>query len=220
MFKKLMRKIMSMSSSSDSFDPSSLNDPLAMKTGWTPAKRGGTNFRTHKLAIIDPNRLEFRASMGAKLFYILFLFAGAGVLIFFSLPSLSSGEFSFNPDTVFPILVGLVLMVVGVFLLYSGTAPIVFDQRTGYFWKGRKTPDDIMGQESLKHFTELDRIHALQLISEYCRGNKSSYYSYELNLVLEDGKRVVVVDHGSKKGIREDAGTLSDFLGKPVWDAI
>ena len=117
-------------------------------------------------------------------------------------------------------LIGLALMAVGGFLFYQGTAPIVFDQRTGFFWKGRKTPDVIIGQESLKHFTELDQIHALQLISEYCRGNKSSYYSYELNLVLEDGKRVVVVDHGSKKGIREDAGTLSEFLGKPVWDAI
>ena len=69
-------------------------------------------------------------------------------------------------------------------------------------------------------FAKLDSIHALQLISEYCRGNKSSYYSYELNLVMEDGSRMNVVDHGNQAKLREDAQTLSTFLDKPAWDAI
>ncbi len=51
-------------------------------------------------------------------------------------------------------------------------------------------------------------------------GNKSSYYSYELNLVLNDGSRINVVDHGNLKRLRSDTQTLSQFLGKPVWDAI
>ncbi|MDP6491172.1 MAG: hypothetical protein QGG69_05335 [Kiritimatiellia bacterium] len=59
-----------------------------------------------------------------------------------------------------------------------------------------------------------------QLLSEYCRSDKSSYYSYELNLVLQDGSRINVVDHGNKTKLREDAATLSEFLGRPVWDAI
>jgi hypothetical protein len=50
------------------FDPSQLGDPLAMKTDWTPAKAGGASFRTHKLVRVDPDRLEFRASMGYLLF--------------------------------------------------------------------------------------------------------------------------------------------------------
>ena len=50
-------------------------------------------------------------------------------------------------------------------------------------------------------------------------GNKNSYYSYELNLVLEDGSRVNVVDQGNLKRLRSDAQTLSRFLDKPVWDA-
>ena len=211
---------MNMNSNRESFDPASLNDPLALQTSWSPAKRGGANFRTHILAVIDSYRLEFKASIGAKMFYLIFLFAGAGILIFFSFPILSSGEFSFNPDTILPLIFGFVFMVVGGFLFYFGTAPIVFDRRTGFFWKGRKSPDNIINPSSLKNFTDLGQIHALQLISEYCRGNKSSYYSYELNLVLEDGNRIVVVDHGNKKNLRKDAETLSDFLDKPVWDAI
>ncbi len=50
-------------------------------------------------------------------------------------------------------------------------------------------------------------------------GNKSSYYSYELNLVLDDGSRINVVDHGNLDRLRGDAQTLSRFLDKPVWDA-
>jgi len=220
MFKKIMRSIMNINSNRPSFDPASFNDSLALKTSWTPAKRGGTNFRTHKLVIIDPNRLEFKASIGAKLFYLLFPLVGIGILIFFPFPGLSSGEFSFNIDTIIPLLFGLAFIVAGVSLFYFGTTPIVFDKRSGFFWKGRKSPDNIINPNSLKHFTDLDQIHALQLISEYCRGNKSSYYSYELNLVLEDGNRIVVVDHGNRTGLRDDAGALSDFLDKPVWDAI
>ncbi|MFC1494382.1 hypothetical protein ACFL6W_03790 [Thermodesulfobacteriota bacterium] len=220
MFKKLMRKIMSMTSNRDSFDPSSLNDPLAMQTGWTPAKRGGTNFKTHKLVVIDSNRLEFRASIAIKIFCLIFLSVGAVILIGFFYALQFNREFSLDIGSISISSVGLLFTVVGGILLYSFTAPIVFDKRTGFFWKGRKSSDDIIDQASLKYFTELDQIHALQLISEYCRGNKSSYYSYELNLVLEDGRRINVVDHGNKKRLREDAGTLSDFLEKPVWDAI
>ena len=44
-------------------------------------------------------------------------------------------------------------------------------------------------------------------------------YNYELNLVLKDGERINVVDHGNLKKIQDDANTLSNFLGKPVWDA-
>jgi hypothetical protein len=50
-------------------------------------------------------------------------------------------------------------------------------------------------------------------------GNKNSYYSYELNLVLDDGSRINVVDHGNLDRLRSDAQTLSRFLDKPVWDA-
>ncbi|RWX50781.1 hypothetical protein VU01_12641, partial [Candidatus Electrothrix marina] len=50
-------------------------------------------------------------------------------------------------------------------------------------------------------------------------GNKSSYCSYEINLVLQDGSRINVVDHGKKNRIREDAHALAEFLGKPLWDA-
>ena len=51
-------------------------------------------------------------------------------------------------------------------------------------------------------------------------GDKSSYYSYELNLVLEDGARLNVVDHGDLKALQADAEILSEYLQVPVWDGV
>lgn len=205
MFEKLALKLQSPASKGNPFDPSRLGDPIAMQTDWTPAKSGGANFRTHKVVKANANRLEFRASMGAILFYLVFLLAGLGVLIGFSASRFSSGRFAFDMNTLMPLLIGLAFAVAGGCMLYFGTAPIVFDKRNGFFWNGRKTPDEVFDKKTLKHFAELKEIHALQLISEHCSGNKSSFYSYELNLVLEDGKRINVVDHGNQVKLREDA---------------
>lgn len=221
MLKKLIQTLQSITAGSHStFDPSVLGDPIAMQTGWTPAKSGGASFRTHKLIEVNPNRLEFKASIGARLFYLVFLLVGVGVLIGFAVPKISSGELSFDVDTILPIAVGAVFAAVGGGLLYFGTLPVVFEKRKGFFWKGRTAPDEVYDRRNIKHFAEFKEIHALQLISEYCTGNKSSYYSYELNLILKDGRRINVVDHGNQNKLREEAKTLSAFMGKPVWDAI
>jgi hypothetical protein len=37
-------------------------------------------------------------------------------------------------------------------------------------------------------------------------------------LVLNDGSRINVIDHGNLKRIREDAAALAEFLGKPLWE--
>jgi hypothetical protein len=220
MFEGLIEKIKSMSAGRERFDPSSLNDPVAMKTDWGPAKGGGTNIRTHRLVAVGSNRMEFRSCIGAILFYLVFLVMGLGVMTAFLVSNISSGGMGFNMETIFPVLIGLVFASVGGGMFYFGTAPIVFDQSNGCFWKGRKNPSQVYDKASIKYFAELDQVHAVQLVSEYCSGSKSSYYSYELNLVLNDGARVNVVDHGNRRKLQEDAQVLAEFLGKPVWDSI
>lgn len=220
MLKGLVQRLLRLKRQQAAFDPSQFGDPVAVQTDWTPARRGGANFQTRKLVEANANRLEFRASRGAKLFYLVFLLSGVGIAFGFSFQRLSSGVFSFDTDTIVSLAVGLIFAITGIFLLYFGATPVVFDKIHGAFWKGRKTPEPVVDSRPLKRYCELHRIHALQLISEYVRGNKNSYYSYELNLVLEDGSRINVVDHGNKNRLREDARTLSAFLDKPVWDAI
>jgi len=219
MFKQLIEKLKSPADAGEPFDAARFGDPLALQTKWTPAKGGGASFRTHKLVKAGFDRVEFRASAGARAFYLVFLVVGLALAGGFSFARFSAGGFGFDFETIMPIAMGLVFAVAGGCMLYYGTAPIVFDTRKGYFWKGRKAPDEVFDKRAIKHFAELEEIHALQLLSEYCRGNKSSYYSYELNLVLKDGSRINVVDHGNRTRLREDAAVLAALLDKPVWDA-
>lgn len=217
--KKMIQQPDPFADSRNNFDPSRLGDPVAVQTAWTPAKGGGASFRTHNSVKMDTNRLEFRPSMGARIFYMVFFFMGAGIAVGFSSANVSQGTFSLNFNTVFPILFGLVFTVIGGCLYYFGTKPVVFDRRRGSFWKGRTDPDAPRNVE-IKDFARFENIHALQLISEHCRSDEHSYTSYELNLVLQDGNRINVIDHGDIQKLREDARKLSHFLDKPLWDAV
>jgi hypothetical protein len=199
------------------FDPSSLNDEIALKTSWEPAKGGGSNFQTHRLVEIDLHRTEFRGTVGLVLFAGLFTLIGLfvpSVFVFVALQE-QSGVF----DLIFPVVIGLIFAGVGGSLLWFGLAPVVFDKRRGEFWRGRTAPYEAANRDSLKHYAKLEDVRAIQLVSELCRSKNSRYYSYELNLVLEDGTRLNVTDHGNLKSLRSDAERLSAFLGKPVWDA-
>ena len=94
MFKKFVEKLQSLTREPVAYDPSHLDDSIAMQTDWTPAKSGGANFRTHRLVEVNTSRMEFRASAGAIAFSLVFLLIGLGVIIGFSVAILSSGGFS------------------------------------------------------------------------------------------------------------------------------
>jgi hypothetical protein len=214
---KLLRTIFGFASNQPPIDPARFGDPLALKTEWTPATKGGSNFRTHRFIQTEFTRAEFKASGWAKVFYTFFALVGIGFVVTFVVIRTPP---SFSVDSIMPILVGAIFTVMGSAMLYAGTAPIIFDKGNGYFWKGRKGPEDVLEVSSLKKCARLDQIHAIQLVSEFVRSGKSAYYSYELNLVLEDARRITVIDHGNLLRLQEDAKKLSDFLGKPVWDAV
>ncbi len=221
MVRDLIRKLQSLKIEAVPFDPSSLNDEVATRTGWNPAKGGGASFQTHRLVEVDPHRTEFRAVPGALAFYGVFLVIGLVVptiIVFAALQDTSSSGAGIVA-MILPLFVGVLFVGIGGGMMYFGLAPIVFDKRRGEYWKGRTAPYEAANRESMKHYAQLEGIRALQIISERCKSKNSSYYSYELNLVLDDGSRLNVVDHGNLARLREDAERLSAFLGKPVWDA-
>jgi hypothetical protein len=218
MFEKFVDKLKSLAPVRVEFDPATLNDPVALATEWTPAHPGGTNVRTHTLVQMDADRLEFRATWSAILFASFFAVMGlavAGIGISLGL----GGEADYFVGLLLMPLFGLIFAALGIWMVLSFLAPIVFDRRMGSFWRGRTAPDQTFNRLTLKYYTELREIHALQLISEVITG-KNSYTSYELNLVLKDGRRIHVVDHGDRKQIESDAQQLGAFLAVPVWDAI
>jgi hypothetical protein len=206
------------------FDPSAFNDDLANRVSWSPVKRGGANFRTHKLVIEEPFVAKFKTTVGHLLFGLIFMIIGIGVTGWMAYAIYGDVKFDGFGSLVrlaMPLMFGGIFALGGIFTIFSALSPIRFDKQTGDFRKGRRAAKSIgpHEMEASSGYAKLNSIHALQLIKEYCRKKDSSYYSYELNLVLESGQRINVVDHGSLNRIREDAQTLGQFLGIPVWDA-
>ncbi len=197
-----------------SFHPTTLDDPVARQTDWGPAASGGANFGTHRLIRLGPQRLEFKLGFGARLFPIVFIVMGGGVGGLFT-------AVGFTQDPSFAYIglpTGLLFTGVGLWLLRRMSTPRVFDLQHGHYRRSRKVPGELNPRERGSH-CRIEEIHALQLIEEWCSGNKSSYTSYELNLVLRDGSRLNVVDHGNGGQLRRDAEQLAEALGVPVWDA-
>lgn len=177
---------------------------------WEPLKSGGANFKTHKLVEVSSQRMEYKASVGNIIFGSIFLLAGIGI----------SSIIFFQVFSIWLLLFGLVFAAVGVFILKSALNPIVFDKSEGFFWKGKKTPSMVADINELKVAAKLEDIYGLQVIKEYVKssnkGRDTSYYSYEINLILNSGERLNVVDYGNANAILEDASKISKFLKKPV----
>ncbi|MHC4995359.1 MAG: hypothetical protein ACYTGQ_09935 [Planctomycetota bacterium] len=219
MLNKLAKMVDRFTRGRPAFDPTTLNDPVALRTGWGPAKQGGTNIRTRRLVAEGPNRLALKPTASAMLFYCFFI--GMGLIAMILIPTgaiLEAGPVDFMA-VVMPVFIGVIFVAVGGVLLYLGARPVVFDLQSGWFWKGANDPTKAEADPDPELATPLDKIYALQIVSEYVSGNKNNYYSYELNAVLLEGQRINVTDHGSLRHLREDARQLADFIGVPLWDA-
>ena len=121
------------------------------------------------------------------------------------------------------VVMGFVIAVGGVLMAWLSSSPLRFDRRSGEFTRGRPFANPILRALAPYRSCRLDAIHALQILvkrtSKTAGGTSGAYLSYELNLVLGNGSRLNVLDHGDDSAIREDAAMLGRFLERPVWDA-
>ena len=202
------------------FNPSTLNDEIAMKIRWTPTKKvgGGSYIRTHRLKEISPRRIEYIARGCVLCLPVVLIAVGITLMIGGRIAVLN-----WNFDAAFdciPFFVGIISFIVGFLFFRQYTTPYIFDLNLGYYWKGRNKVSPI-DMKKVKDRCRLQDIHAIQLLEEYCQPiDATPYYSYELNLVLKDGKRLNVMDHSRHVHIRSDANRLGQFLNIPIWDAI
>ena len=113
---------------------------------------------------------------------------------------------------------GLAFAAAGAGIYYLVSRPRVFDMDVLWYWKGRKPLDEAEVKQR-RNAALLEQVHAIQLLRELCSGESSNYYSYELNLVMHDGSRTNVIDHGKLDCIKQDAHRLAAFIGVSVWDA-
>jgi len=202
------------------------DDDVARQTDWEPLAKGGSNFASHNLQQIDSGRLEFTPNLVTRLctwlptvFAVLqipvgYLLVTYGVrdqrLLKMIVIGLTGMGFVFGP-------------LLSWFLARTLMRPAVFDQSRRLFWKGRQPPDMPDNAPSHTPCCRLDDIYALQIISEMVTSHSQDhgthrYQSYELNLILQDARRLNVIDHGDLDTVRNDARQLSRFLQIPVWD--
>ncbi len=183
-------------------------DPAAAAMAWEPTySGGGASFRTHALTDVGDDRWEFRTTRGARAFALAFAAFGVVVLVIGVILSLSP----------FPWWAAVVAFGVSALFLGGGlwlhkhvTRPIVLDRSTGRF-EGRKGGTaalaDVRGMQLLTH-----------LVKQAGGGDQNSYWSHELNLVLDGGERVHVVGHGGIDHLRPESERLSQALDLPLWD--
>ncbi len=192
-------------------DPEVFNDELALKTDWTPLVKGGTNYSERKFEQETADRLSVAATLQGILFPVIIISAAITspiVLVFgFDLASLPK-----------PMLIAVLAIMLSMFVVFGGVGYYLLKRAL------RKTTFDKVNNNFKKGYEilcSLDEIHAIQLIKEFIESEDSSYYSYELNLVLKDASRINVLDQGGKPSlIISEAEKLADFLDLPIWNAI
>jgi hypothetical protein len=189
------------------------DDPMVQQTDWHPARRGGTNVRSRKLHRSGPERLTFRPALQAFMFPAALLAGGVAILVYQPFGDIEPPWM----ETAF----GVAALAGALLWTYRISKPTVLDRQLGFCWSGWSVPGSAEAARDRKDGAVLDEVHAIQVIPERVSGSEGGrgYHSYEINLVLEDGSRLNLVDHSKQRIIRDDAQTLGEFLQVPVWDA-
>lgn len=197
--------------------PSSLRQhPIASKTAWCPLVPGGTVHKTHDIQVLSTTRAIFSTTAQSRLFSIFVSALGLGGLGMGVYKILDAAS---PLNGALTLLVGAMFSAAGFWLYRSGERSIIFDKSVGAFWAGKQPTPAKLATES-SDWCKLEEIAGIQIISEQIGWEKFDMESYELNLVLQDSRRLNVVDHGNLRQVQADAMRLSKFLQVPVWDAV
>jgi hypothetical protein len=200
-------------------DTTRFGDPFAAQVAWTPLVGGGQWIRTHNLVHYPPARWEFRPTLwtwALTAFFVLCALGLATIVNVFDVDPAGPGELDAK---LVAYLLAAMFLVAGVGTAYLSNKPIVFDRDLGAYWRGGPRSGARPDPSTVSDYTPLRDIYALQIITKAIYEEVSwDYQSYELNLVLRDGRRVHVVDHRDGERLRADAAELSRALSVPVWD--
>lgn len=201
----------------------SFNDQLAKEIDWGSVSGVNTGYLNRKLLRTSNGSIFFVPSILAVLFPLAFILMGSFLIWTFSIFKPSIQSMLFYPASTFQHyvhffpkivesgkiwgqLMGLVFFVIGLVHFYFSVRPITFSRvdntYSKSFWRKKKIP--------------FHEIHAIQIVSD--AGDIDSPVVYEINLVLQNKKRLFVFGHPRKRAVREDAAQLARLLSVAVWD--
>ncbi|MEE4252109.1 MAG: hypothetical protein V2I38_16090 [Alcanivoracaceae bacterium] len=198
-------------------DSSRFNDPLASTADWSPLQRGGSSFASYRRQV-SANRFGWRPTL--MVWALGGLFAAPALLVLVAL--LAQGEVrpSEPASWILPVL-ALLFIGFGIQVVRRHKVPLVFDRLQGWFWRGTPRSNSTADIAVLADAVKLADIHAVQLIGgQMGHGTHASWRTFELNLVLRDGRRLPLITHGSLRVLRDDASQLAEWLSRPLWDAL
>jgi hypothetical protein len=187
--------------------PLKLDDETIITVPRTQMKGVYSRFKTHNLVIKEPDIMEYRAAITAKVFTLL-LMTCAIVIIILTLAAKLPALF---------IIGGITLLIVGVFSTKTWIESIQFclDKQSG-----------IMSMLNYNMFTKernyifyLSDIAAVQLLAvELGDAIDVMVTTFEINLVykLPPGHRTWLLSFGNQNQAKEAAFQLGRFLDRPV----
>lgn len=181
------------------------NDEIFSSLSWKPNKKGGYGFKTKEVIICDNGTIVFKTKPLIPIIYSIVTFI---VFCFFYdfLADISNNEFYIIP----------LYLIVTCSLFYYYSRDFILDNELKYFYKG-KLGKIKKNQINGKRFISFDKIHAIQILEERVRKKNGYFYSYEINLVLKDGKRITLVDHSKLDEIKTDSEKVAKLLDIPIW---
>lgn len=185
---------------------------------WSPLVIGGSNYRTLKLMQASPSQWRYEPTGMHKAFPLIFIWSGAFMAIILLI-------------TIIGFFIGIALVVIGIIWRRRQKKVIIFDFDKKAFWKGDKKLDpNNVNTAMLDDLVPFKEITGIQLLAETVvtrtvSNNDSNfnnspkvYDSYEMNLVLKNGSRVNVVDHGNFNIMKLEAEAIAKRIEVPVWD--
>lgn len=197
------------------------DDDIARLTDWHGASSRELASVDARLAPSSAHSLSYRVSVALALCYGFIILLGLMFIYGWArygergrtvAQSVLAEDFQF-------FLVGIVCGGIGAIGLYRHCKPQVFDRRSGWYWRGWRSPGRVRRPRIGKEAVRLEMIHALQLLTKEVQQEHHTIELFELNLVLKNAERISLRCHGDQALLRKEAAMLGKFLCVPVWDA-
>ncbi|MBI57455.1 MAG: hypothetical protein CMN81_09730 [Spongiibacter sp.] len=160
--------------------------------------------------------------IGLILIALSVLFAPLAIVVF---SMLLGTEGSRWPGVALGLLFVAVFFITGLRSLFARDA-FTFDLHTRRFYSGNRPPKDLRRSDS--SCGALSDIAGVQILSRWISRSSTArktvatshtgWCSYQLNLVLKDGSRIRLLDHGNEKQLRHDASLIARTLRIEIWE--
>lgn len=200
------------------------DDPIAKSLEWTGTAAFGADNVTNpkgahvRLAKASANRIEFHPP-STRRWHVTMLFAGGVTYVLVVIATASLMTAILAP------FICLMLSVLAEFYTRSIADWLYFDKQLGVYWRSKTVPATTIA--STEKAGRISDIYALQLLSTWryvgdprmgvAGAGYKQFPTHELNLVLNDARRLSIVCDDDYGRLDRGAKTLAEFLRKPLW---